>query len=153
MQNVGAGCLKSERYRSHTDTETIIHLYEEEGPRCVERLQGMFAIAIWDARRDELFLARDRYGIKPLYLAEVGPVLLFGSEAKVFGVTGQFELKPHRAWLHQYITIGHVDTGDETFFDGVRLFPKACYAVVRGRRLNFVPYWTFDPTRDHHAPQ
>src|SRR5436190_2660076 len=73
---------KGHRYRSHCDTETIVHLWEEEGPRCVERLQGMFAIAIWDARRGELFLARDRLGIKPLYYAELAGGFVFGSEIK-----------------------------------------------------------------------
>jgi asparagine synthase (glutamine-hydrolysing) len=73
---------KGHRYRSRTDTETIIHLYEEEGPGCVERLQGMFAIAIWDARRRQLFLARDRLGIKPLYYTEPPGGFLFGSEIK-----------------------------------------------------------------------
>jgi asparagine synthase (glutamine-hydrolysing) len=73
---------RGHRYRSHADTETIVHLYEEEGPRCVERLQGMFAIAIWDARREELFLARDRLGIKPLYYTAPPGGFLFGSEIK-----------------------------------------------------------------------
>jgi len=73
---------KGHRYRSHTDTETIVHLYEEEGPACVERLQGMFAIAIWDARSQELFLARDRLGIKPLYYAEPAGGFVFASEIK-----------------------------------------------------------------------
>jgi asparagine synthase (glutamine-hydrolysing) len=73
---------KGHRYRSHCDTETIVHLYEEEGARCVERLQGMFAIAIWDTRRRELFLARDRLGIKPLYYARPPGGFLFGSEIK-----------------------------------------------------------------------
>ena len=73
---------KGHRYRSNTDTETIIHLYEEEGPRCVERLQGMFAIAIWDERRQELFLARDRLGIKPLYFTQPPGGFAFASEIK-----------------------------------------------------------------------
>jgi asparagine synthase (glutamine-hydrolysing) len=73
---------KGHRYRSHTDTETIIHLYEEEGPRCVERLQGMFAIAIWDDSRQELFLARDRLGIKPLYFTQPAGGFAFASEIK-----------------------------------------------------------------------
>src|SRR4051812_35069392 len=73
---------KGHRYRSHTDSETIIHLYEEEGARCVERLEGIFAIAIGDGRRGELFLARDRLGVKPLYYALLPGGLLFGSEVK-----------------------------------------------------------------------
>src|SRR5919198_4326475 len=73
---------KGHVYRSRTDTETILHLYEEEGPRCVERLQGMFAFAIWDERRRELFLARDRLGIKPLYYAGPPGGFVFGSEIK-----------------------------------------------------------------------
>src|ERR1700723_1566815 len=73
---------RGHRYRSHTDTETIVHLYEEEGPSCVERLQGMFAIAIWDNSREELYLARDRLGVKPLYYARLPGGLVFGSEIK-----------------------------------------------------------------------
>lgn len=73
---------KGHVYRSRTDTETILHLYEEEGPACVERLHGMFAFAIWDARREELFLARDRLGIKPLYYAQPSGGFLFASEIK-----------------------------------------------------------------------
>jgi asparagine synthase (glutamine-hydrolysing) len=73
---------KGHSYRSHADTETILHLYEEEGPRCVERLQGMFAIAIWDSHKRELFLARDRLGIKPLYFTRPAGGFLFASEIK-----------------------------------------------------------------------
>ena len=70
------------QYRSRTDTETIVHLWEQEGARCVERLHGMFGLAIWDARRRELFLARDRVGVKPVYYAELPGGFLFGSEIK-----------------------------------------------------------------------
>ena len=73
---------KGHRFRSRTDTEAILHLYEEEGPACVERLQGMFAFAIWDGRRRELFLARDRVGVKPLYYAVQPGGLVFGSEVE-----------------------------------------------------------------------
>src|SRR5213593_3995447 len=71
---------RGHRYRTRSDTETILHLYEEEGERCVERLQGMFAFAIWDRSRQRLFLARDRLGIKPLYYACTDKELLFASE-------------------------------------------------------------------------
>ena len=73
---------KGHRYRSRTDTETILHLYEEEGPGCVARLDGMFAFAIWDGRRRQLLLARDRLGVKPLLYALLPDGLVFGSEVR-----------------------------------------------------------------------
>src|SRR3954466_5758235 len=73
---------KGHRYRSRTDTETIVHLYEEEGAACVERLDGMFALAIWDVRNGELLLARDRLGKEPLYYAQPPGGFVFASEIK-----------------------------------------------------------------------
>ena len=73
---------RGHRYRTRSDTETIVHLYEEEGERCVERLQGMFAFAVWDRARQRLLLARDRLGIKPLYYAWTDRELIFASEIK-----------------------------------------------------------------------
>src|SRR5512147_303585 len=73
---------RGHRYQTRSDTETILHLYEEEGERCVERLQGMFAFALWDRGRQRLLLARDRLGIKPLYYAMTDRQLLFASEIK-----------------------------------------------------------------------
>jgi asparagine synthase (glutamine-hydrolysing) len=75
-------------YRSRCDTETILHLYEEEGERCVERLQGMFAFAVWDRSRATLLLARDRLGIKPLYYAVSPHELVFASEIKALLAAG-----------------------------------------------------------------
>src|SRR5438093_6912110 len=73
---------KGHRYTTRSDTETILHLYEEEGEECVKRLRGMFAFALWDGRRGRLLLARDRLGIKPLYYARTDRELLFASEIK-----------------------------------------------------------------------
>ena len=84
---------RGHRYRTRSDTETILHLYEEEGERCVERLQGMFAFAIWDSRQEVLFLARDRIGIKPLYYWQNHRCLVFGSEIK--SLLADPEVEPH----------------------------------------------------------
>ncbi|MHB1952775.1 MAG: asparagine synthase (glutamine-hydrolyzing), partial [Sulfobacillus sp.] len=74
--------IKGYRFRTHSDTETIIHAYAEWGERCVERFRGMFAFALWDARRERLVLGRDRFGKKPLFLYERNGLLLFASEIK-----------------------------------------------------------------------
>src|SRR5262249_47860463 len=73
---------RGHRYRTRRDTETVVHLYEDDGERCVERLSGMFAFALWDRTRRRLLLARDRLGIKPLYYAVTRGELLFASEIK-----------------------------------------------------------------------
>src|SRR6266545_4653378 len=80
---------RGHRYSTRSDTETILHLYEEEGERCVERLQGMFAFALWDRGRSRLLLARDRLGIKPLYYAMTDRQLLFASEIKAILAVGR----------------------------------------------------------------
>jgi asparagine synthase (glutamine-hydrolysing) len=110
-------------YRSRSDTETILHLYEEEGERCVERLQGMFAFALWDRARRRLLLARDRLGIKPLYYAVTQRELLFASEIKALLTAG---LRPEldRSVLPEYLATGFI-SGEEALFRGVRRLPPA----------------------------
>jgi asparagine synthase (glutamine-hydrolysing) len=121
---------KGHVYRSHADTETIVHLYEEEGPRCVERLEGMFALAIWDSRKRELFLARDRLGVKPLYYADLPGGFVFGSEIKALlkhpALTPDLD---EEAFFH-YLTFV-CTPAPLTMFKGVRKLAPAERMIVR----------------------
>jgi len=95
---------KGLRFRSHTDTEVILRLYEELGPACVDRLRGMFAFAVWDPRNRKLFAARDRLGIKPLYYAWDGRRLVFASELKALLASGLVEGRLSMEGLARYLT-------------------------------------------------
>jgi asparagine synthase (glutamine-hydrolysing) len=110
---------KGHRYRTHSDTETIVHLYEEYGRECVKHLRGMFAFAIWDRRKRLLFAARDRLGIKPFYYRWDKKTFLFGSEIKAIlaypGVAAEFNGNV----LAEYLAFGYI-TGQETMFVGIR---------------------------------
>jgi asparagine synthase (glutamine-hydrolysing) len=121
---------KGHRYRSHTDTETIVHLWEEEGPRCVERLQGMFAFAIWDERKGELFLARDRLGIKPLYYSQPSGGFVFGSEIKALLEHPAISPDLDEEAFYHYLTF--VSTpAPLTMFAGIRKLAPAERMTVR----------------------
>ena len=109
-------------YRTRSDTETILHLYEEEGERCVERLQGMFAFALWDRTRRRLLLARDRLGIKPLYYAWTDHELVFASEIKAILAGGSVRPALNESIVPEFLATGFV-AGPETFFRGVRKLP------------------------------
>jgi asparagine synthase (glutamine-hydrolysing) len=133
---------KGHKYRSHTDTETIVHLYEEEGPLCVERLQGMFAIAIWDRRRQELFLARDRLGIKPLYYARPPGGFLFGSEIKALLEHPTITPDLDEEAFHHYLTFV-CTPAPLTMFAGIRKLAPAERMTVRADgSIERETYWT-----------
>jgi asparagine synthase (glutamine-hydrolysing) len=121
---------KGHVYRSETDTETIIHLFEEEGPRCVERLHGMFHYAIWDSRTRELHLARDRLGKKPLYYAQPTGNFIFGSEIKALlahpALTAELD---EEAFFH-YLTFV-CTPAPMTMFKGIRKMQPAERMTVR----------------------
>ncbi len=111
-------------YRTHSDTETILHLYEEYGDDCVNHLRGMFAFAIWDERKRELFIARDRLGVKPLYYVHVDDgSLYYGSEIKTLIEAGAIKPQINFDALPDYLA-NHAPSGEQTLFQGVnRLLP------------------------------
>ena len=127
-------------FRSHTDTEVLIHLYEEVGERLVERLRGMFAFAIWDAHRERLLLARDRLGIKPLYYAQANGRLLFASEIKALLASGQVRPALNRDALTQYLALGYVAPPD-TLFAGIRKLEPGHILVADAAGQRVQPYW------------
>src|SRR5579864_2275708 len=107
------------RYRSRSDTETIVHLYEEYGEDCVRHLRGMFAFAIWDMRRKKLFCARDRFGIKPFYYAMAGNRFAFASEIKALFEVPDFKPQLNRRALPEFFAFGYTSS-EEPLFVGVR---------------------------------
>jgi len=122
------------RFRTHSDTEVIVHAYEQWGARCVERFNGQFAFAIWDRRKCELFLARDRFGIRPLYVAEHDGQLLFASEIKSLRAFPGFRPALSAAALAEVFTYW-VNIPPATAFENVAQLPPAHTAVIRpGRR-------------------
>lgn len=138
--------LAGRRFRSAGDTEVVLRAYEEWGPACVERFNGMFAFAVWDDRRRELFLARDRFGIKPLYYAVCDGRVLFGSEVKALLEAGLTPAVCTGA-LVEYFTFQNIFS-DLTLFDGVRLLPSGHTAVVPADGApRLTQYWdlAFEP--------
>ena len=117
------------RYRSRTDTETILHLYEEHGIDMLDRLRGMFAISLWDANRRRLVLARDRLGIKPLYYAVFGRTLVWASEIKALLAHPQATTELDEAALAQYLTFAAVPP-PQTLFAGIRKLPAGHVLVA-----------------------
>src|SRR5438128_156216 len=114
---------RGHHYRTRSDTETIVHLYEEEGERCVEKLQDMFAFAVWDRPQQRLLLARDRLGIKPLYYALTDRELVFASEIKAILASSALAPALNRAIVPEFLANRYV-AGAETFFRGVmKLLP------------------------------
>jgi asparagine synthase (glutamine-hydrolysing) len=143
---------KGHRFVSHTDTEVILHLYEQGGPECVKRLNGMFAFAICDLRSSTplLFMARDHFGIKPFYYFHDGKCFAFASEIKALLQVPEIEAELDPQALHQFLTFLWVPD-PKTMFRRILKLPAGHYAIWRNRELTIQQYWdlTF-PTADHN---
>ncbi len=131
---------RGHQFKSTSDTEVIVHLYEEFGDSCVNRLEGMFAFALWDERKHKLLLARDRVGIKPLYYANTGHALVFGSELKSIIADPSVHRRIDLNALDLFLTYYYVP-GDATLLKGVLKLEPGCYLTLEGRRVTTVRYW------------
>lgn len=131
-------------FKSHADSEVLVHGYEEYGEAVVEKLRGMFAFAAWDTKTKTLLAARDPFGIKPFYytrLANGG--LLFGSEIKAFLEHPAFHKAVNKNMLRSYLSFQY-PAGAETFFEGVYSLPQGHYCVYQNGRMRTVCYWDVD---------
>lgn len=136
------------RYRTNCDTETIVHLYEERGLDFVKELVGMFALAIWDSRRGEVILARDRLGQKPLFYAEQPDRLLFGSELKVLMQEPSVQRTLDPVAVDQYLAYRYIPP-PRTILAGVKKLPPGHLGIFRQGKLSVQSYW--NPTNQQEA--
>jgi len=142
--------LPRHTFRTSSDTEVVLHLYEEEGPRCLQRLNGMFAFCIWDEREQTLFLARDRIGIKPLFYFHDSEKLVFGSELKAIvanpGVPVTLDLQS----LYDFLSLNYMPV-PSTALRGVRQVPPGHYMLVSDDGISLHQYWELE-FKEERAP-
>src|SRR5215204_658962 len=140
---------KGHSFKTRSDTETIVHLYEELGEACFAELRGMFSIAIWDGRNKRLVLARDRVGKKPMFYAWNGRRLVFGSEIKALFAAGGVSREMDLEALSDYFSYQYVPA-PKTIYRNVRKLRPGHYLVVDASGIREVPYWDirFDQTRE-----
>jgi len=131
---------RGHQFSSGTDTEVIVHLYEERGDACVEALEGMFAFALWDDRRQRLLLARDPLGQKPLYWAKTGKGFSFASEIKSILASGDVSTSLNTESLHHYLSLRFIPTPD-TMFEGIHKLPAAHKLIYEDDTVSIERYW------------
>tara|TARA_Y100001960_G_C14776143_1_gene883250 strand:- start:1643 stop:3538 length:1896 start_codon:yes stop_codon:yes gene_type:complete len=127
-------------FKTKSDTETVLLAFEEYGPQCVERFNGIFAFAIWDTKKKSLFLARDPLGVKPLYLSSIEGGLAFASEAKALLGLLPNGAHPNWATLYQFFSYGYVPS-PESPFEKISKLPAGNFAWFRHNKLEMVRYW------------
>lgn len=139
-------------FRSHSDTEAVLYLYHQLGPDCVKHLNGMFAFAVWDREREQLFMARDQLGIKPFYYSWRGNKFAFASEIKALLELPDQNRDLNLEALHEYLTFLWVPD-PLTMFDGVSKLPAGYSAIYRRGKLELSRYWDLQlPEAGHTFP-
>ena len=135
--------LKGHKFSTRSDTETILHAYEEWGESCVEHLRGMFAFAIWDKTGKKLFVARDRFGIKPLFYAEHGSSFYFASEMKAILADRTIQRDMDEVALASYFSLSYIP-GPMTIFKGIRKLLPGHTLTWQDGRIHVRKYWDLD---------
>ena len=140
--------------RSNSDTETIVHLYEDFGKDCVHHLRGMFAFALWDSHKRSLFVARDRLGIKPLYFCKTGEEFLFGSEIKAILAYPGVRPAINRRALSEYLAFGYVAGSETLYKDIYKLLPGHWMEIEENGVISIERYWDApNPAVDPGKPE
>lgn len=131
---------KGHQFKTHSDTEVIVHLYEEYGPQFLTKLNGQFAIAIWDKAKQELFLARDRVGIRPLFYTQIGDSFVFASEIKSFLEFPGFNASISAKSLSEFFTFW-TSLSSNTVFEDVFELPSGSYMTINSKEQIITKYW------------
>lgn len=134
-------------FRSTTDTEVIVHLYEEHEMECLQYLRGMFALAIWDANRQRLFVARDRVGIKPLYYSQTSEAFWFSSELKSILADSAVTREINQRGIRRFLSF-YYPAGEETLFQSIKKLPPGHYLTLDHGKLQISQYWNLEFTKD-----
>jgi asparagine synthase (glutamine-hydrolysing) len=137
-------------FKTRTDTEVIVHLYEEFGSGCLEKLRGMFAFAIWDANTKSLFMARDRVGIKPLYYCLTDKSVVFASEIKAILADPSVQRQVAPEFIDRFLTFQYMP-GEDTLLEGIRKLAPGHYLVATDGNASIRQYWDlqFEESRAH----
>jgi asparagine synthase (glutamine-hydrolysing) len=145
---------RGHRFATASDTEVIVHLYEDFGDECVRQLRGMFGFAVWDARRRRLLLARDRLGIKPLYFTHEQGRLIFGSEIKAILQHPSVQSILSLEGLNNFLSLKYVPA-PQTMFEGIHALPPGCLLICDANGIQIHRYWdlSFANHRNGQVPE
>ncbi len=143
---------RGHHFATRSDTEVIVHLYEEYGEECIPQLRGMFSFALWDARERKLLLARDRVGKKPLFYFADSRRLIFGSELKALLATGYVSRTVDRQALCDYFSFGYIPA-PKTIYEAVRKVRPGHYVAASARGLREVEYWDLSFGKIEHRSE
>lgn len=132
-------------FRTQTDTEVILNAYHAWGVECLNRFNGMWAFALYDKRKNRLFCARDRFGIKPFYYHSNDSRFLFGSEIKTLLGHSDVPRIPNAAVIYDYLAYGVLDHTEETFYQNIKQLLPAHYLILEGGTISIQRYWDIDP--------